>query len=160
MRRLALIALVLVAAATIAAVASASGPGGAGGNYRVRAIFDDASFAVAGEQVRVAGAPVGSIASLDVTKGKQAAVTLQINDAQFTPFHANATCAIRPQSLIGEMYVDCAPGTSAAPELHRIRTAPARAPTTCLSPGPARRSTSTSCRTSTASRSPSGWRSS
>ncbi len=126
MRRLALIALVLVAAATIAAVASASGPGGGPGNYRVRAIFDDASFAVAGEQVRVAGAPVGSIASLDVTKGKQAAVTLQIDDAQFTPFHANATCAIRPQSLIGEMYVDCAPGTSATPELHRIAHGPGK----------------------------------
>jgi phospholipid/cholesterol/gamma-HCH transport system substrate-binding protein len=124
MRRLALIALVLVAAATIAAVASASGSGGGDGNYRVRAIFDDASFAVAGEQVRVAGAPVGSIGSLDVTKGKQAAVTLQINDARFTPFHANATCAIRPQSLIGEMYVDCDPGTSAAPELHRIAHGP------------------------------------
>ena len=113
MRRLALIALVLIAAAVAAAVASASGSSGSG-TYRVRAIFDDASFAVAGEQVRVAGAPVGSIASLEVTQNKQAAVTLAIDDARFTPFHANATCAIRPQSLIGEMYVDCEPGTSAA----------------------------------------------
>ncbi|MGH2882510.1 MAG: MlaD family protein, partial [Solirubrobacteraceae bacterium] len=67
MRRLALIALVLMAAAVAATVASASGSGSNDGPYRVRAIFDDASFAVAGEQVRVAGAPVGSIASLDVT---------------------------------------------------------------------------------------------
>ncbi len=124
MRRLALIALVLVAAATIAAVASASGSGDGAGNYRVRAIFDDASFAVPGEQVRVAGAPVGSIASLEVTKGKRAAVTLQIDDARFTPFHANATCAIRPQSLIGEEYVDCDPGTTAAPTLKRIAHGP------------------------------------
>jgi ABC-type transporter Mla subunit MlaD len=124
MRRLSLIALVLVAAAVAAAVASASGSGAGHGPYRVRAIFDDASFAVAGEQVRVAGAPVGSIASLDVTQNKQAAVTLSINDARFTPFHANATCAIRPQSLIGEMYVDCDPGTSAAPALHRITSGP------------------------------------
>src|SRR5689334_8899946 len=124
MRRLALIALVLVAAAVAAAVASASGSGSGGGAYRVRAIFDDASFAVAGEQVRVAGAPVGSIASLEVTRGKQAAVTLAIDDARFTPFHANATCAIRPQSLIGEMYVDCNPGTSSASTLHRIARGP------------------------------------
>jgi ABC-type transporter Mla subunit MlaD len=124
MRRLALIALVMVAAAAAAAVASASGPGGAHGSYRVRAIFDDASFAVAGEQVRVAGAPVGSISSLDVTQGKKAAVTVEIDDARFTPFHANATCAIRPQSLIGEMYVDCDPGTTAAPALHRITSGP------------------------------------
>jgi phospholipid/cholesterol/gamma-HCH transport system substrate-binding protein len=123
MRRLALIALVLIAAATAAAVASASGSG-ANGSYRVRAIFDDASFAVAGEQVRVAGAPVGSIASLEVTKNNQAAVTLEINDSRFTPFHADATCAIRPQSLIGGMYVDCEPGTSAAPALPRIARGP------------------------------------
>ncbi len=127
MRRLALIAVLLVAAAVvaIAAVASASG-GPGGGPYRVRAIFDDASFAVQGEQVRIAGAPVGSIASLAVTKSKQAAVTIEIDDASFTPFHANATCAIRPQSLIGEMYVDCEPGTAAAPALTRIASGPGK----------------------------------
>ncbi len=135
MRRIALIALVLVAAAAIAAVASASG--GTGGDpYMVRAIFDDASFAVQGEQVRVAGAPVGSIASLDVCVAQtapcrpgtlnKAEVTLQINDTRFAPFHADATCAIRPQSLIGEMYVDCNPGTAAAPALQKIRTGPGK----------------------------------
>ncbi len=123
MRRLALIALVIIAAAVVAAVASASGSSGSG-TYRVRAIFDDASFAVAGEQVRVAGAPVGSIAGLEVTQDKQAAVTLAIDDARFAPFHADATCAIRPQSLIGEMYVDCNPGTAAAPALSKIQHGP------------------------------------
>jgi ABC-type transporter Mla subunit MlaD len=135
MRRLALIALVLVAAAAIAAVASASG-GPGGDPYMVRAIFDDASFAVQGEQVRVAGAPVGSIASLDVCVTQtapcrpgtlnKAAVTLEIDDSRFAPFHANATCAIRPQSLIGEMYVDCNPGTAAAPALKQIASGPGK----------------------------------
>jgi ABC-type transporter Mla subunit MlaD len=124
MRRLALIAFVLVAAAVAATVASASGSDAGHGTYRVRAIFDDASFAVAGEQVRVAGAPVGSIASLEVTENKQAAVTLTVDDSRFTPFHADATCAIRPQSLIGEMYVDCNPGTAAAATLKRIAKGP------------------------------------
>src|SRR5262249_41635433 len=106
------------------------------GTYKVRAVFDDASFAVPGEQVRIAGAPVGSIASLDVcvahtaacaagTQNK-AAVTLEIDDARFTPFHANATCSIRPQSLIGEMYVDCDPGTTAAPALRQINNGPGK----------------------------------
>jgi ABC-type transporter Mla subunit MlaD len=122
MRRVALITVVIVAAAIVAAVASASG--GAPSPYRVRAIFDDASFAVPGEQVRVAGAPVGSIAALGVTTSKKAAVTLAINDPRFTPFHGDATCAIRPQSLIGEMYVDCDPGTAAAPALARIASGP------------------------------------
>lgn len=123
----------LITAAVIAAVANASG-GSGGDPYYVRAIFDDASFAVNGEQVRIAGAPVGSIASLGVCTTQtaacrpgtlnKAAVTLEIDDARFTPFHANATCAIRPQSLIGEMYVDCNPGTAAAPELKRIDSGP------------------------------------
>jgi ABC-type transporter Mla subunit MlaD len=122
MRRLAVIAIVVIVAAAVATIASASG--GSGDPYDVRAIFDDASFAVQGEQVRIAGAPVGKIAGLGVTSGKQAAVTLEIDDSRFTPFHANATCAIRPQSLIGEMYVDCTPGTTSAPKLHRINRGP------------------------------------
>ena len=34
------------------------------------------------------------------------------------------SCAIRPQSLIGEQYVDCDPGTSNAPALARITHGP------------------------------------
>ncbi|MBV8999166.1 MAG: MCE family protein, partial [Solirubrobacterales bacterium] len=134
MRRIALIALVLIVSAAAAAIATASGAGDTNGPYRIRAIFDDASFAVPGEQVRIAGAPVGSIAALDVCVPhhaectpdtvNKAAVTLAINDSRFTPFHADATCAIRPQSLIGEMYVDCEPGTSSAPALPRISSGP------------------------------------
>jgi ABC-type transporter Mla subunit MlaD len=126
MRRLALIAISLVAAvgATVAVV----GPGssrGAGSPYLVRAIFENAAFAVSGEDVRIAGANVGSIQSLDVTTDRHhAAVTLSIDDARFTPFYANATCSIRPQSLIGERYVDCDPGNSRTPALPLIKHGP------------------------------------
>jgi ABC-type transporter Mla subunit MlaD len=119
MRRLAAIATGLAAAA-LAAIVLASPARSHGGPYTVRAIFDDAAFAARGEDVRVAGANVGTITSLGVTADKRAAVSLAINDSRFTPFHANAHCGIRPQSLIGEQYVDCSPGTAAAPELGRI----------------------------------------
>ena len=101
--------------------------------YDVRAIFDDAAFAVPGEDVRIAGANVGTIQSLDVTTAgtEQAAVTIEIDNPRFTPFYANATCSIRPQSLIGENYVDCNPGNSRTPELPKIRRGPGRAVTTC-----------------------------
>ncbi len=121
MRRLAAILTVLVATATVIGVSASQG---AGSPYLLRAIFDNAGFAVQGEDVRIAGAPVGSIQSLGVTAGKQAAVTLSITDPRFTPFYANATCAIRPQSLIGENYVDCNPGSSSAPALTRIQSGP------------------------------------
>jgi ABC-type transporter Mla subunit MlaD len=121
MRRLATSAAVLVAAATVALL----GMGSSSGHhkpYDVSARFDDAAFVVPGEDVRVAGVDVGSIGSLDVTRSgrRQAVVTLQITDRRFQPFHQDATCAIRPQSLIGEKYVDCNPGTAAAPALAKI----------------------------------------
>src|SRR5437588_6335563 len=116
MRRIAAVAVALVVVAVAVAVLVNTSSGG-GDPYQVRAIFDDAAFAVAGEDVRIAGAPVGTIASLDVCvprakrcppgTANKAAATLTINHAGFTPFHANASCAIRPQSLIGEKYVDC-----------------------------------------------------
>ncbi len=133
MRRLAVIALTLVAVLSGAIVTMGS-KGGGGGAYTVRAIFDDAAFAVGGEEVRIAGAPVGTISSLSVCVPRKqscppgtaykAAVTFTINRAGFTPFHTNASCAIRPQSLIGEKFMDCNPGTASAPPLGRIRSGP------------------------------------
>jgi virulence factor Mce-like protein len=123
MRRLT--SIVLVLAAVIAAVVVVTGQArSAGGTYTVRAIFDDASFAATGEDVRIAGANVGSITSLGVTSGKKAAVTITVDDSRFAPFYANAHCAIRPQSLIGEEYVDCTPGTSHAKALSKIDHGP------------------------------------
>lgn len=132
MRRIAVISA-LVAAVAVGVIATSSSRG-AGGPYRVTAIFDNAGFAVPGEDVRIAGANVGSIQSLDVCTAarscsasfplNKAAVTISINAGGFTPFHANATCAIRPQSLIGERYVDCEPGSASSPQLQQIRSGP------------------------------------
>jgi len=111
--------MVVVAAVVVAIVVSAVG--GRSSGYRVQALFDNAGFAVPGEQVRIAGAPVGTISALSVTKQNLAAVTLSISNHEFVPWYANATCTIRPQSLIAERYVDCMPGTSDQPRLRRIR---------------------------------------
>ena len=78
----------------------------------MRAIFDSAASAVPGSEVKVAGATVGRIESMDVTPDKRAALVLRIDDARFTPFRADARCTIRPQSLISEKYVECQPGTA------------------------------------------------
>jgi ABC-type transporter Mla subunit MlaD len=124
MRRLLSSLLVIALAATIVVVGTGARGGSGGSGYRVRAIFDNAAFAVSGEDVRIAGATVGSIASLAVTRNNQAAVTLNIQNKAFVPFHANASCAIRPQSLIAERYVDCTPGTASRPALQRIQRGP------------------------------------
>ena len=59
------------------------------------------------------------------SRGKAVAV-LRIDDAGFQDWSQDASCLIRPQSLLGEKYVDCtptqprAPGTKAPPPLETI----------------------------------------
>ena len=89
--------------------------------YYVRAIFDNASTIVPGEDVKIAGVPVGVISDMDVTDEKRAAVTLRIDNENFIPWKADASCTIGAQGLIGEKFVECEPGSTDAPALRRIR---------------------------------------
>jgi ABC-type transporter Mla subunit MlaD len=110
----------------------------AGEEYLVRAIFDNASFLVEQEEVRVAGAKVGSIQSVSVTldgerahadgsdDAGKAIVVMSITDPGFQDWREDASCLVRPQSLLGEKFVECeptqirAPGTEPPPELEVI----------------------------------------
>jgi ABC-type transporter Mla subunit MlaD len=112
MRRLAAIASVLASVAIAIAVVATTGAQSSSASYTVRAIFDDASYAASGEDVRIAGANVGSITSLGVNANNRAAVTITIRNGDFVPFYSDAHCTIRPQSVIGEEFVECSPGTS------------------------------------------------
>jgi ABC-type transporter Mla subunit MlaD len=138
MRRIFGIALALgLVAALIAASASGDGEG-SGGDYEIRAYFDNAGFLVHGEDVRIAGATVGTVSDVTVSlpgeevkangnedPGK-AAVVLSITDPGFQDFLSDASCLIRPQSLLGEKYVEGsptqprAPGSEAPPPLTQI----------------------------------------
>lgn len=124
MRRLAGIALLIVAIPLVVVFGTAASNDG-GSGYKVRAIFDFVR-AVPGEDVKIAGAKVGKIESLDVTRDKKAAVVLDIQKSGFAPFHQDAHCTIRPQSLIGETFAECSPGSNNAPELPKIKSGPGK----------------------------------
>ena len=92
---------------------------------------------------------------------------LRIDDPGYQDFRADASCIVRPQSLIGERFVECDPTRTArcrrrAPgrAARRSRRARARASTCCRWRTPPSRSTSTCSTTSCASPSASGSRSS
>jgi phospholipid/cholesterol/gamma-HCH transport system substrate-binding protein len=104
-KRIAIVAVVL-AALTVATLGTGAGEGD---TYKVRAIFDNAVSVIPGEDVKIAGVIVGRISALDVTADKKAAVTLEIAEPGFQDFRRDATCTIRPQSLIGEKFVECVP---------------------------------------------------
>ena len=75
----------------------------------MRAIFDNAGFVIPGEDVKVAGVKVGKIDSMDVTRDFKAVVVLDIQDPAYQDFRTDASCQVRPQSLIGEKFVECTP---------------------------------------------------
>ena len=114
-----MVALIVVAGLAIAA-------GGSSGGYKVRAIFDDAGNLIAGENVKIDGVKVGTVSSVTPTPQAKAAVVLNIENPGFKDFRADASCTIRPESLIGEKYVDCLPtqprveGTPLPPPLQKI----------------------------------------
>ena len=130
-------------AAVLSALVLVSTAGGQDGNdsgdaYLIRAIFDNGSFIVKDENVRIGGANVGSVESVDVSlpgeavraNGRdepgKAVVILRIDDPGFQDFREDASCRIRPQSLIGERFVECTPteprrpGTEPPPPLEQI----------------------------------------
>lgn len=109
MTRARLLAAIALVAGLIAVLAALGAAGGDGDVYRVRAVFDNASFVIAGEDVKVAGVKVGAIDALDLTRDNKAVVVLRIDDPAFRPFRADAHCRIALQSLIGEQFVECEP---------------------------------------------------
>jgi ABC-type transporter Mla subunit MlaD len=100
--------------------------------YEVRAIFDNAGFVIPGEDVKVAGVKVGKISDVDVTANDKAAVVLQIDLPGYRDFRTDASCIVRPQSLIGERFVECTPtqpraaGSNPPPALKRIDDGPGK----------------------------------
>ena len=96
------------------------------GSYLVRAEFRNAFTVTEGEDVKIAGVTVGRIRALDLTERQTAAVVLDITEPGFQDFRQDAECTIRPQSLIGEKFVECTPtrprepGRPPAPPLPEI----------------------------------------
>ncbi|HYH58780.1 MAG TPA: MlaD family protein [Thermoleophilaceae bacterium] len=116
MRR-ALAALVVVAAAAGGALLTLGAGGDSGSDsVRYKLVFDNAFGLVDGGDFRVGGVRAGTTTGFDLVKEKgeppHAVVTAEVTEPGFADFREDATCEIRPQSLIGEYFVDCQPGSS------------------------------------------------
>src|SRR3954466_14568669 len=88
---------------------------GGGSSYTVTAEFENASQLVTGNNVNVAGAPVGSIKQISLSDDGQALVKMEISDSAYTPLPDGTSATVRSQSLSGiaNRYVDLdLPGSS------------------------------------------------
>ncbi len=83
---------------------------GGGSSYTVTAEFENASQLVTGNNVSVAGVPVGSVKEISLSNDGQALVKIEISDSAYTPLPAGTHATIRSQSLSGiaNRYVDLA----------------------------------------------------
>src|SRR5919112_1346036 len=80
-------------------------------SYKV--VLDNAFGLVEGADLKVAGVRAGTIKSLDVDKETHKAIVgFEITQEGFGSLRKDVTCETRPQSLIGEYYIDCKPGSS------------------------------------------------
>jgi phospholipid/cholesterol/gamma-HCH transport system substrate-binding protein len=81
---------------------------GGGSSYTVTAVFQNASQLVTGNNVSVAGAPVGSVKKISLSDDGQALVELEISDSSYAPLPDGTHATIRSQSLSGiaNRYVD------------------------------------------------------
>jgi phospholipid/cholesterol/gamma-HCH transport system substrate-binding protein len=81
---------------------------GGGSSYTVTAQFENASQLVTGNNVNVAGAPVGSVKEISLSDDGQALVEMEISDSAYTPLPDGTHATIRSQSLSGiaNRYID------------------------------------------------------
>ncbi|HEY2160534.1 MAG TPA: MlaD family protein, partial [Solirubrobacteraceae bacterium] len=110
------------------------GASGGSSNPTYRIELDNAFGLTSGADFKVAGVIAGTIKSIDLDqKTLHAVVTVQASAKGFGQFHSDAFCQSRPQSLIGEYFIDCQPGTegkalkpgSTIPVTHTQSTIPA-----------------------------------
>ncbi|MEV1175288.1 MCE family protein [Nonomuraea sp. NPDC049784] len=96
------VTLIAVIAVQIARVST-------GGGYNLVAVFDDVSGLVEGDQVKIAGAPVGQVDTIKVVDGR-AEVTMEVQEGITVP--ADTEAAIRWRNAVGQRVVYLLPGTA------------------------------------------------
>jgi phospholipid/cholesterol/gamma-HCH transport system substrate-binding protein len=81
---------------------------GSGSDYRVTAVFSNASLLVKGDQVKTGGVPVGTVKAIRLGARGQAEVDLRITDGEYAPLRRGTQALIRQTSLAGvaNRYVD------------------------------------------------------
>jgi virulence factor Mce-like protein len=113
-RRLAVVLLVLGLVCGAALSMSAKGDDDSG-SKTYELLFDNAFGLTEGGDFKVAGVRAGQTSTFKVMKVDGRALALveaEVTEPGLADLREDARCEIRPQSLIGEYFVDCQPGTS------------------------------------------------
>src|SRR5206468_2311650 len=114
-------AILLAVAAFVVVAGGAASSSSSQGSYKIE--LDNAFGLVKGAQVKIAGVPAGKISQIEVCRVDpgakcqdrlHAVATVAINSKGFDTLRSDAYCRTRPESLIGEYFIDCQPGSTGA----------------------------------------------
>jgi virulence factor Mce-like protein len=84
--------------------------GSSGTKYWVE--LDNGFGLVKGGDVKIAGVRAGTVSALELDRAtNRALIQIEITKGGFGSLRTDVVCQSRPQSLIGEYFVDCLPGT-------------------------------------------------
>jgi virulence factor Mce-like protein len=111
-RALGIVAVLALLGASVALATGAHGAGAEPGSYQVE--LDNAFGLIEGGDLKVAGVRAGKITKISLDRRtKRAVVGFRIDRRGFGSLRRDVHCESRPQSLIGEYFLDCLPGTAA-----------------------------------------------
>ena len=113
MRRALSILMVIGAGAAAFMFGGASDDSSDTATYKIQ--FDNAFGLVEQGDFRIGGVRAGTTKSFEVVKVDDRAVAeveAEVTEPGFADLREDASCEVKPQSLIGEYYVDCQPGES------------------------------------------------
>ncbi|MCW2967478.1 MAG: hypothetical protein JWM71_1250 [Solirubrobacteraceae bacterium] len=111
MKRILGVIAILLGSGALAVFATGASNGSSGPTYWVE--LDDAFGLVSGGDLKIAGVRAGTIGDMKVdVHSHRALVQIKITKNGFGSIRTDVTCQARPESLIGEYFLDCQPGTS------------------------------------------------
>ena len=115
------LAIVVVFGAGLAAVFLAGAGGDSKENPTYTIQFDNAFGLVAGGDLKIGGVRAGKTKGFEIKEIEKgsgrfvAEVEAEVTQPGYATLKEDANCTVRPQSLIGEYFVDCQPGKSKQP---------------------------------------------
>ena len=113
MRRLLLTCLLVLAVGGATFLSLGAKEGEPGTKYTVE--LDNAFGLIEGADVKVAGVRAGKVTTMDIDRDDmRALIGIELSEKGFGDLRTDVHCDTRPQSLIGEYFVDCQPGTADA----------------------------------------------
>ena len=111
MRRI--LTTIVLALTAVTFIVFAGGAGGSSGGHKYWVELDNAFGLIKGGDLKIAGVRAGKITDLKLDKKTlRARVGFEITQNGFGSLRTDVHCDSRPQSLIGEYFVDCKPGTA------------------------------------------------